>query len=1423
MEAASRGVYRHACPNCGGPNSEARLASGLPCPLCLPDGLAPSKSDRPEIAEILRLRGSLKHYANLVSLDRETASLIEFFRRAVGSRPWGAQRTWARRLARGDSFAIIAPTGVGKTTFGLAASLYYACRGLKSYIVLPTTTLVMQAQRKLEAMIERSGCRARVLAIHSKMGRKARLEALKSLENGDFDVLITTMAFARMKVDDIAGRYRFRLIFVDDVDAAIKSGRSVDVVLRIAGFDEEAIEAGVEVLRLQREVARLQASLQALRARLRRAASEEERARLRERLEREQARLEEAAGRLRRLEALIAEKRRGAASLIVSSATGRPRGQRVRLFKVLLGFEAGGRGDLGLRNVVDSYKEPEGSVEEEVVRLVELLGDGGLVFVPMDDGIEGAERLASLINERLSRKGLRAEAYHAKKPVSILEAFQNGEINVLVGVANYYGALVRGLDLPARVRYAVFAGVPRHKFSARIEDPHPARLLRLVSILAETGIEDVASEARRHLASLRRIVRRMSPAALQALAERAARGEISGPQDPAAAVLAAQRFVEEALSRDDVWRALESLDVAIVVEGGKRYLLVPDPATYLQASGRTSRLYAGGITKGLSVVVVDYPSLFRGLMKRVSWLTETRWVRFEDLDLGRLLREIDEDRERVRRVIEGRVEAPELVKTALLIVESPNKARTIARFFGQPSVRLLPGGLRAYEVAMGDLILTIAASGGHVYDLVRSVDERDLHVVSGELEPYEEGADALGVIRGVRRDGSRDYLPVYTSLKRCMVCGYQFVDEGVKRCPRCGSTLIRDSLSLVEDLRRLAWEVDMVFIGTDPDTEGEKIGWDVALLIKPYNPNIDRLEFHEVTKKAILEALRARRGFHQGLIDAQIVRRVEDRWIGFTLSPLLWCDFWPRYCDKLVNTSKEGVYYVVIDGVAHRFRLGDSEALDYEACLRTLKSKGLEVNTNLSAGRVQTPTLGWIVKRTLEARTKIPVVLIDVNLGGEYVVRARLRGDYDEDPEAAALARKLHSMSAKQGDESKQAQLEVGSGSWGELPPPPPYTTDAMLADASRLLGMGAPEAMRLAQDLFEWGLITYHRTDSTRVSEKGMEVARDYLFEAFGDAAKKLYRPRQWGEGGAHEAIRPTRPLDAERLQLLVEEGSLEVAGELTRRHMRLYDMIFRRFMASQMAPAGVLRARLRLQLDVDGDKEVIDLGERIVWIGSYPPVEGVDVEKGFTLMWRHVDASVSRDLAERALTGGGKISVTIKITARKQGKKPLYTHGDVVSLMKQRGIGRPSTYAKIIDTLITRRYVIEVPKRDPRFLNATRRGILVYYYLAYELADARSDEYGGLARVLSRVPQLVSEERTRQLEKAMSEIEEGLRNRVEVLSEIHDELRELLEAVALASARPRHLKSREGPPREQERGKGSWWLERFRNCVSRARQPQH
>ncbi len=1282
-------MYRGSCPNCGGSISEARLNLGLPCERCMPK-IPEGEVNTKDVYKVLLENGTLDRFREIYVLEEEAEKLSQFFEKALGYPPWGAQRTWIKRFIRGDSFTIIAPTGVGKTTFGIIASLYLACeKGEKSYIIVPTTTLVIQAEEKAKDLALNVKCTPRIAAIHGKMRRVEKEKILELIKTGDFDILISTIAFARKNVELIEN-LKFKLVFVDDVDAVLKSGRSVDAILRIVGFSRDDIEVGLKILNLQKEIARLQ--------------HERGEGYSREKIEKQRAELERYKSMLKG--------RNQVSRLIVSSATGRPRGSKVRLFKVLLGFEAGGRGDIGLRNVVDAYIVPSGSVEEEVVRVVRRLGSGTLVYVPLDLGIEGAERLA----EMLRNAGVNAKAYHAKTPFKVLREFIDGEVDVLVGVANYYGALVRGIDLPKRVKYAVFAGVPRHKFSADIGEPHPARLIRILSLLSQISIADVAETARRYLAEMRKMLRRFSPAYLQFLSSRVLEGDIESGGKSARILAEAYDFTRRALEDPEVWREIEARsDVGVVVENGRKYLFIADVATYIQASGRTSRLYAGGITKGFSVVVVDNMNVLRGLMERSRIIADIEWREIKDIDsdeyVSKLIKEIEEDRERVSKVLEGKAIVGELVKSALLVVESPNKARTIASFFGQPSIRVFPGGLKVYEVTIHNLILSIAASGGHVYDLAPRALESD---IPESLRGIVEG-DVFGVLL-VKNNGDKFFTPVFSSIKRCLNCGYQFTVDR-ERCPRCGSLRIRDSRSIIEDLRRVAWEVDMVLVGTDPDTEGEKIGWDITLLLKPFNKNIYRLEFHEVTKTAILraleEALKERRGIRERLVEAQLVRRIEDRWIGFTLSPLLWCYFWPNYCNEM--KSREVV-------------------AELERCSEPY-------NFNLSAGRVQTPTLGWVVERYEESKKTINIYRLLHN----NTVFMTLRGDEI----TPMLEKELKKIARGTGE----LEIQVNEVSREEITinPPPPYTTDSMIADASKLLGMGATEAMRIAQDLFEWGLITYHRTDSTRVSERGMEVAREYLKSKFGDLASTLYKPRRWGEGGAHEAIRPVRPIDASTLQLLVEEGALELPGTLTQRHIKLYDMIFRRFIASQMKEAEVVKATY--EINIEGYKVRRD---RIIGFKS-----DSDVSRGFTLLWSSV--KIEEPITSEYLK--------VKVEIRKTRAKPPYTEGELVEEMKNRGIGRPSTYAKIVETLLKRGYIIPLKGRRG-YIVASRRGRYVFKFLSRDLAEASEEEFSCLASHLRRVPQLISEERTRVLEKLMDDVEEGRRSWIDVLREIYAEV---------------------------------------------------
>ncbi|RUM47179.1 MAG: reverse gyrase [Hyperthermus sp.] len=1381
ISSPARGVYLYSCMNCGGPEGDDRLQRGLPCPRCLRDEV--SVEGILDVARILRSRGALRKGSLLdfyARIEEEARLVEELFARATGSRLWSAQRAWVRRVLKGVSFAAIAPTGVGKTTFGIIMSLYFSHRGEKSYIVVPTTPLVQMIEEKLAFYAARAGLKPRVLVLHGRLSPRQRRERLERLEEGDFDVLVTTAQYLIRNADRIHrlavekwGR-GFRFVFVDDVDAVLKSGRSVDAVLRVVGFDGDSVDLGWEFLRLQRRLAvearRAQAEAERRLAELRsaRRVSSEEAREVRRRIFEE--RLAPIYERLEEVEKRLEEAKKNAAVLVVSSATGRPRGARVRLFQALLGFQAGSAGE-AIRNIVDAYTLPaSGSVEDTVAGIVARLGAGGIVYVPVDLGVDYAVRLA----ETLRKKGVRAEAF-TSRDVGVLERFQNGDVDVLVGVAIYYGVAVRGLDLPLRIRYAVFAGVPRHKISIRLEKPHPLNLVRLLAVLAEHGPGDVRGEAQRLLARLRRIMRRLSPAAIAHLAEELEEGRATG--SVAEEFAKALQWLREAMGRSDVWASLEKAEtVALVKEDDRVYLLVPDAATYIQASGRTSRLYAGGVTKGLSIVVVDDPRLFNGLARRTRWLVEAEWRRLEELDLASVMRSIDRDRERLREIVEGKIkpEQVELVRTALLIVESPNKARTIAGFFGRPSARRI-GPLRVYEVSTGKYILLVSASGGHVYDLVKPETPMEritgswlLDVLEGSVEAYDWSMtrNVHGILVSPR--GPRRFLPVYAPIARCMACGHQWTmlpgnsgAHGILRCPVCGSPLVKDSWSIIEALRSLASEVDVVMVGTDPDTEGEKIGYDLASLIGPAAKTIVRIEFHEVTPKAIEKAIESPRGFLENLVEAQLVRRVEDRWIGFTLSPILWTRFWREFCTWKLTVSRN-----------RAARLKSAKAM--LNAIEKMAEAGRECETpnyNLSAGRVQTPVLGWIVKHTLGNKyLRIPLYRLEADNGK---IAVTVRGDEVSESIKRALAaveekldyafenhkllesleeleqlrRKKASIirrvnEALQQEGRAEIRVEVIGEEEAETPPPPPFTTDTLLAEASQKLGFPAPLVMRLAQDLFELGLITYHRTDSTRISDVGIRVAREYLEYRLGDSAREVFQPRHWGRGGAHEGIRPTRPIDADDLRRLIEEGELQLARPLTQRHYRLYDLVFKRFIASQSRPARLRRQRLRLTIRIDvpgeGVKEIVREEERTVeviepgWLKFYPTI-GVE---------------------EKVKPGVYRVT---RVTSRVWSPVQLLTQAEAVRLMKEKGIGRPSTYAKIIEVILRRGYAVS---RGRGSLIATLRGIGVYDYLT------------------KRFPQLVSEDTTRRLQETMDKIEAKLVHYEDVLGEIISQLSKALEA---------------------------------------------
>ncbi|MCS7116138.1 MAG: reverse gyrase [Nitrososphaerales archaeon] len=696
----------------------------------------------------------------------------------------------------------------------------------------------------------------------------------------------------------------------------------------------------------------------------------------------------------------------------------------------------------------------------------------------------------------------------------------------------------------------------------------------------------------------------------------------------------ARKVLAYIMENIDVEKLAKRVDIDVKIENGEFVLVIPDVDGYIQASGRASRFYAAGISRGVSIMIVDDEKSFHSLCRRIRLITDEE---FEEYDLDKALEEfkiVSKDREIIKKIRMGEfsVETIDIIKSVLVIVESPTKAKSIAYFFGKPAKRIM-NNFTVYEVASEQFILTIIASGGHIFDLTTE-----------------------GGYHGVIKENG-EYIPVYTDIRRCNKCGEQFTDRDA--CPECGSNQMYSTREIVNLLRKLASEVNKVFIATDPDVEGEKIGYDIFVSINPYCDDIERLEFHEVTRKALRRAFEQPREVKLPLVQAQVVRRIEDRWIGFELSKKLW----------------------------ERFK-----------------------KMNLSAGRVQTPVLGWVISRTAEVKHKIPIAITRLENNFSIIL--------EEPFDGKELIRKF-----KAGE--LIASIDDVTFREEQVYPPPPYTTDSMLRDAAHKLRFPVGYTMNLAQTLFESGLITYHRTDATTVSTTGMDVAKRYVDENY----PGMFKPREYRTDGAHECIRPTKPIDAKQLYFYLFSGVIRVPEKLVNDHIKLYEMIFKRFIASQMKEARVEIEELTFKLDGIELKQ-----RRAIRI----------LEEGFL--------KVNPIVRVKSEVKPGRYKVLEFKVRYKPAAEP-YREGDIVALMKERGIGRPSTYSKIINVLLKRGYIVN---RDGFIFN-TKFGKNVYDYLAENYKT------------------FISEELTRNLERAIDAIESGQAKYLEILQSIENDVKNI------------------------------------------------
>ncbi|MBJ7595609.1 MAG: type I DNA topoisomerase [Candidatus Dormibacteraeota bacterium] len=564
----------------------------------------------------------------------------------------------------------------------------------------------------------------------------------------------------------------------------------------------------------------------------------------------------------------------------------------------------------------------------------------------------------------------------------------------------------------------------------------------------------------------------------------------------------------------------------------------------------------------------------------------------------------------------------------LIIVESPSKARTLAKFLGAG--------------------YTVKASMGHVRDLPKS---------------------KIGV------DIDAGFVPEYQ--------------------------VIKGKEKQIKELQAASRKADSTLLAADPDREGEAIAWHIAQALKLDDP--DRVVFHEITKGAVEAALAEPRKIDRGLVSAQEARRVIDRLVGYKLSPLLW---------RKVRT---GLSAGRVQSVAVRL------VVDREAEIDAFVTK-----ESWTVDAILEKDKAAFAARLVGKRGESPAADVDkLELGTEAEARTvadALGIDADGRATAATPAFTVEGIEAR--ETSRQAPI--------------PYTTSTLQQDASTRLRLSPRRTMSMAQQLYEGlelgsagpvGLITYMRTDSTRISDVAKGQAADHIVIQFGKEYLRGTPARQRAAAGniqdAHEAVRPTD----------VARTPESLRDQLDPAQYRLYDLIWRRFVASQMAAARFLNTRASLAA-----------GEYLFRASG-----SVLQFDGFQKVWKRDDEK-DKDREEHvlpALQSGERLPcVDFRREQHFTQPPPRYTEASLIKELEERGIGRPSTYAPTIEVIQERNYVRQEERRlHPTELGKTVDGVLREHF-----------------------PAIVDVDFTAEMEKRLDGIEEGTRQYEPTIREWYD-----------------------------------------------------
>ncbi len=424
-----------------------------------------------------------------------------------------------------------------------------------------------------------------------------------------------------------------------------------------------------------------------------------------------------------------------------------------------------------------------------------------------------------------------------------------------------------------------------------------------------------------------------------------------------------------------------------------------------------------------------------------------------------------------------------------------------------------------------------------------------------------------------------------------------------------------DKKKTVAELKAAADKAELVWLASDEDREGEAIAWHLSETLGLDPAKTRRIVFHEITRPAILEAVENPRDIDMDLVKAQQARRVLDRLVGFELSPILWKKIQPK----------------------------------------------------LSAGRVQSVALRLVVDREREiaAFESKPFFRVEGTFfveGSPKLIRATLDRKFETEDEARAFLERC-----------RQEEFFVSSVDKREAhrSPAPPFTTSTLQQEAARKLGFSVSQTMSVAQRLYEAGLITYMRTDSTNLSSLAIGTTKEVVTDLYGAEYSKVrnFRTRVKGAQEAHEAIRPT----------YVSNQSIE--GTSTEK--RLYQLIWKRTVACQMADAIVEKTDVTISGSHIPEKFLVS-GEQILFDGFLKVyIEGRDDEEDETLAMLP------------ALGSGQQLRCTeIEAIERFSQHPPRYSEASLVKKLEELGIGRPSTYASTVSTLTTRGYIVKGDK---------------------------------------------------------------------------------------------------------------------------------